>query len=1067
MRSLLILFIGLVSWQITAQTYQLQGSVKDNLGDPLPGVGIVIKNTTKGTSTDFDGNFEINVENGQTLVFSYLGFKTQEVVVNSNKALAIIMQEEAEALDEVVVIGYGTQRKELVSGAFTSLNAEDITESNPTRIEEALKGAAAGVQVNANSGSPGSSSSIRIRGITTNGNNNPLVIVDGVNIGEDLSIIDPGDIEKIDVIKDASSAIYGVQGANGVILITTKKGKVNRKTNFSYNSYLSLQEAANKLDLMNATEYALYVNETEAADGNSIPYPDVSEFGAGTNWQDELFVTSPIVSHNISATGGGEKLTYGFSGSFFDQKGIIKPDKSNYNRWTLKNNLGIELVKNLQLNTFLLYTNISHNVIPESGRGSILYYALNASPLTPVYDGTDGTGPSNGFSYIGNEQGFEIVNPFAVIHNTYNNTKTNRFTGKLELKWDIIENLTATSRYNFNYADVKNRQYFPLSYYGSGKVVNSVSLTNGVYDLDRNDNGITDVYSTVYENNQNYFDFTFENFVDYKFSIEDHNFISLLGTSIKSEQFYGAYATGFLTLSPDRDKWENAYLFNTQSYIYDEVLDEDGNIDQDNTLKQNLNAATGIAEDRWYSLFGRLQYDYAKKYLFSAMLRRDASTRFGPDNRIGYFPSFSAGWVVSNEDFFKSKLLDRLKLRGSWGITGNDKIGSYRWIGFLQGTNGSEASYSFGNNLYYGNALAGLSNPDLQWETNTQYNVGLDAGLFNDKLDIIMDYYKKTTKDLLLVPQVSGLVGASAPGSSAPVVNAGTVENKGFDLSISFDHNFTDDFKIGLGFQFTTIDNKAIEVNNAAGFESGGLFGLDKPTSRFQTGLPLGAFYGYKTDGVFQNQAEIDALNADFDEDGVIDEYQQGAVPGDLKYADLNGDGRVAFGSADDQTMIGNPIPKLTTGFNLNMTYKNFDFATSLYASVGNDAVRSYERFLTYSNKPTLYLDRWTGEGTSNTVPRASINAGNNYLFSDFYVEDASYLRIQNIQVGFTLPSDVLDKIKIDKLRLYIAANNVFTFTKYQGYNPDISNANPLSSGVDMGQYPQTRTFTTGINLSF
>jgi TonB-linked SusC/RagA family outer membrane protein len=1053
----LLLFMFISFWA-TAQTLNVKGVVKDaTTGDALPGVSIIIKGTSTGTQTDFDGLYSLSkVEKGTVLVFNYLGYKKKEVIVNQETVNADL-EESAETLDEIVVVGYGSQRKELVSGAFSSISSEKIAEANPTRIEEALKGSAAGVQVTANSGSPGASLNIRIRGVTTNGDNSPLVIVDGVIIGSDLSIIDPNDIEKMDIIKDASSAIYGVQAANGVILITTKGGKLNRKAKFSFNSYVSFQEASNQLDLMNATEYAIYVNETEVADGNQIPFTNISGLGVGTDWQDALFTTSPIVSHTLGVTGGSDKVTYGFSASYFNQEGIIAPEKSNFNRFTIKNNLGIDLTEKLKLNTFLLYTNIKNRGINESGRGSTLYYALNASPLTSVYDGTDGTGPSGGFSYIADNQGSEIVNPLALIDNTNNLTRTNRFTGKVELVYDVIENLKATSRFNFNYADVVNRQYFPISYYGAGKVVNSVDLEGGVFDLDRNDNGTTDVYSSVYENNQNYFDFTFENFIDYNFSIEDkHNFNVLLGNSVRSEQFYGAYATGFLTVSPDRDNWNNAYLFNTQSFIYDEVLDADGNIDSDNTLRQNNNASTGVNEDRWYSFFGRLQYDYESKYLFSAMLRRDASTRFGSENRIGYFPSISAGWVLNKEEFFKVETINRLKLRASWGITGNDKIGSYSYLGFLQGTNGSEASYSFGNNLYYGNAIGALANPDLQWETNKQINVGFDASLFSNKLDITFDYYQKRTENLLLQSDVSGIVGASAPGSSAPIVNAGTIENKGFDISVNFNHEITEDLKFSLGVNATTVKNKAIEVNNAAGFFAGGLFGLSQTTSRFQTGLPIGVFYGLKTDGVFQNQAEIDAHPT-----------QSGAKPGDLRFVDVDGDGTVEFGSSDDQTVIGNPIPDVTLGANLNVNYKNFDFATSIYASIGNDVSRSYERFLTYSNKPTLYLDRWVGEGTSNTVPRATTTSTGNTLFSDFYVEDGSYLRIQNIQVGYSLPIGVLEKLNMDKLRVYFAVNNLYTFTKYSGYNPDVSNSSPLGAGVDLGQYPQTRTFTTGVNLSF
>jgi len=1051
-RYVIILVFMLCSIWSYGQEFEIKGKVlEDGSQMPLPGVTVLLKNTSKGTSTDFDGNFSLkNVPNGSTIVFSSVGYATQEVVVTSNQELTILMKEDAEALESVVVIGYGSQRKELVSGAFTTVDADKIVERNPVRVEEALQGSSSGVQVNATSGSPGAALNIRIRGITSNGNNNPLIIVDGVNVGNDLSVIDPNDIEQLDVIKDASSAIYGVQAANGVILITTKSGRRDSSTKFSYNSFYTVQETSNTLDLMNAAEYAVYVNETEIADGNALPFPDISSLGEGTDWQDELFTSAPLFSHSLSAAGGSENISYGISGSYLGQDGIIASDKSNFTRWTLKNNLSINLSEKLKLNTLLLYTNRKTRGIPEGGRGSILYYGANASPLTPIFDGTDGTGPSRGFSYIGSEQGIEIINPFAVINNTFNEAKTNRFTGKLELVYDIIEDLDITSRFNFNYADVIARSYSPLQYYGPNKVQNNVNVANNQFILDRNDDGDRDVYSTVSENTQNFFDYTWETFVNYKKSFGDHNFSGLLGTSLQSFQYDGIFATGFLVNGPDA--WSNAYLSNTQSFIID---DDDTPNGDPQDIQQTLNATTGIGEDRVYSVFGRLQYDYQGKYLFSAMLRRDASTRFGPDNRVGYFPSLSGGWVITQEDFFKSDLINSLKLRGSWGITGNDRIGSFRWLGFLQGAN-AEASYPFGDVLSFGNAIGALSNSKLQWETTTQTNIGFDMSLFDRKLDISVDYYKKRTEDLLLVPEVSALLGTSAGGSSAPVVNAGIVENKGLDLSINFSHDFTDDFSIQVGYNLTSIDNKAIEVNNAAGFLPGGLFGLGQTTSRFQSGLPIGAFWGLQTDGIFQNQAEIDAHAV-----------QPDAQPGDIRYVDLDGDGVIEFGSQDDQGMIGNPIPDFTMGFNLNLNYKQFDFGTSLYASIGNDIARSYERFLTYSNKPTLYLDRWTGEGTSNFVPRASTNASNNRLFSDFFVEDGSYLRIQNVQVGYSLPESVLEKIHLDRFRIYFGVNNLHTFTKYRGYNPDVSNSDPLSAGVDLGQYPLARTFTTGVNVSF
>lgn len=1033
-----------------AQNINVSGIVTDsNSNQPLPGVNILVKNTSKGTTSDFDGNFTINdVPMNSVLEFSYLGYVTQEYVVKNNAPISITMIEDASTLDEVVVIGYGSQRKELVTGAFSSINSERISQTNPVRIEEALRGNAAGVQVTSNSGSPGAALNIRIRGITTNGDNSPLVIVDGVNIGNDLSIIDPNDIAKMDIIKDANTAIYGVQGANGVILITTKTGKKDRKAKFSYNSFYAIQEAENTMSLMNNREYAAYVNEIEAADGNAIPYPNLQLLTTNTDWQGELFERAPLISHSLNVNGGSENITYGFSASYLGQDGVIASDKSNYQRWTVMNNLGIDLSEKFKINTLLLYTNIRSQGIPEGNRGGTLYYALNASPLTPIYDGTDGSGISRGFSYIGSEQGTEIINPFALLNNTFNEGYADRFTGKIELDYKIIRDLKFTSRFNFNYSDFGGRSFSPLSYYGPGKVVNNVSLdpnNPNVFDVDRNNDGVRDVYGRVSENTGNAFDFTVENFIEYTKSFnEKHNFNVLAGTSIRNEKYKAFFGSGPLNSGPET--WDNAFLSNSNSItqIVDGVLTPD-----------LVTMSDARNEDRWYSLFGRLQYDYKNKYLISGIYRRDASTRFGPNNRIGDFATVSAGWVVSNEDFFNVNAINSLKIRGSWGVTGNDKIGSYRWLGFLQGI-GGEATYPFNDLITLGNAIGPLANPDLKWETNYQTNIGIDLSLFDNKLDVIVDYYRKKTVDLLLIPEISALLGGSAGGSSPPVVNAGTIENKGFDLSLNFNHQFSDNFSLNAGYNLTTIKNKALSVNNAAGFLPGGLFNLNQSTSRFQTGLPIGVFYGLKADGVFQNQAEIDAHAV-----------QPNAQPGDLRYVDVDGDGVIEYGSSDDLTVIGNPIPDVTMGFNLNLNFHSFDFGTSLYVSIGNDVARSYERFLTYSNKPDLYLDRWTGEGTSNSVPRASSEASNNQLFSSFYVEDGSFLRIQNVQLGYSIPTKYLSNMGLDQFRFYVAVNNVYTFTKYRGYNPDVSNSNPTSAGVDLGQYPNTRTFTTGINVSF
>ena len=993
----------LLLWMSSAWS-QVSGVVTDEYDFPVESAEVRNAETNQSTFTDTNGFYEIAADPGNTLVIvSPMGVTQEQVVGNSTEIN--IQLGSAIALDDVVAVGYGTQDRELISSAVSSVSSEELMENSPTRIDQALQGKAAGVQVTATSGSPGSGYNIRIRGVTTNGDNRPLIIVDGINIGTDISVIDPNDIESIDVIKDAGTAIYGVRGANGVILITTKGGKFNKKPQFNYNASYTVQETTKILDLMNAREYAIYTNESFLADGGQMAYPNFESYGNGTNWQGELFQLAPMFNHNLSVNGGGENVTYSFSGNFLQQDGIIAPDKSNYQRWTLRNNLGIKLTEKLQFNTLINYTNVKRKTIAESGRGGALYYAYNASPITPVYDGLDPNGISGGYNYLAT-QGNELINPLALINNTFNETKVNRYTGKVELEYEIIDNLKATGRYNFNYSQVDNRAFYPLSYYGPGKVQSNVTVMGNEFNLDTNNNGTRDVFSTVEENNQTYYDYTVEGFLNYDFNLGDaHNFQTLLGTAIQSEQGKGLYGTGFLTAN--QEIWDNAFLFNTTEindvYIYTEE-DDDGNMVVVNESVIRSKGSDSFRSDkRTYSIFGRLQYDYQQKYLFSTMLRRDASNYFGPNDRVGYFPSLSAGWVVSKESFYNSNFLDFLKIRGSWGITGNDKI-DLNWLGLLQG-GGAEANYPFDDILALGNALGRIANPDLKWEQNYQTNIGLDASFFN-KIDLTVDYYTKRTEDLLLAPDASALLGTLAGGSSNPFVNAGTVENKGIDLSLNLNHDFSDNFSLNFAYNLTTIDNEVTQVNNQQGFIQGGLFSLNQPTSRMQTGLPLGVFYGLQADGIFQNQAEIDAHAT-----------QTNAQPGDIRYVDVDGDGTIEFGSNDDLTTIGNPIPDMIMGANLGANYKGFDAAVSLYASIGNEIVRSYERFLPYSNRLDYYLQRWTGEGTSNEVPRASTAASNNTLFSSFYVEDGSYLRIQNVQLGYTFPTNWMQNAGIEKLR--------------------------------------------------
>ncbi|GIZ10528.1 TonB-dependent receptor [Flavobacterium sp. UMI-01] len=1008
---MIFLFLSTVGF---SQSYDIGGVVKEkSSGLSIPGVNIQIKNTTKGVASDFDGKFSVkSIPSGSIVVFSFVGYKTFEYkVTTTNMNITITLEEDAKTLDEVVVIGYGSQKRREVTGAVSVVDSKTLDKLKPVKIEQALQGTVSGVNVTTQSGSPGAALDIRIRGIATNGENRPTTIIDGY-VGE-LGLLNPNDIESVTVLKDAQAAIYGTIGANGVILVTTKSGKKNSKSRISYNTYAGFQEASKSLNLLNATEYALLLNESYANGGKALPYTNVSGLGKGTNWQNEVLRTGvPIINHDLSISGGSDKITYAVSGSHLDQEGIVGEDKSGFLRNTARIGLNADVSENLKLKTNVIYTYFNRKTLNENGLGSVLFNALNVpSTLSPYTTSGD-------FSLVPSTTGLgtEIINPLAQIANTYNDYSFKKLNGNFGLEYKVIDGLVLSSTMGFNTSNSKSRDFAKQISYG-GKVfdVTRSSVTQG----------------TVNDNN-----YSFDAFATYskKFA-EDHNFVFTLGNTIFKEWGTGLSATGY---DVPNNSWDYADISLTTG-----------------TLDAKTNSSYSYDERR-LSYFGRMQYDYKGKYLLSAMLRRDASTKFGPGNKVGYFPSFTGGWVVSDEGFFgEDKKINFLKLRASYGTLGNDQIPNNGYVSLLSG----EATYVFDGALVNGTATGQIANPDLKWEEAQKFDVGMDMKLWNNKVSIVADYFIDTRKDLLIpsIP-VSGITGNYAPGASAPTVNAGTVRNSGLEFSIDYKTKFSDDFDMSLGYNVTFLKNKVLEVNNGTGFIEGGAFGVGQPApSRMEVGLPIGYFYGYKTNGIFQNQAEIDAHPSQI-------ALGANAAPGDIRFVDVNEDGVI---DSNDRTNIGDPIPNATMGFNLQLNYKNLDFALYTFASVGNDMVRNYERTLSDANRLTYVLDRWTGEGTSTTVPRVTTGATANNVFSDYFVEDASYLRIQNIQLGYTLNPKISQKAKITKLRMYAGVNNLYTFTKYKGFDPGASNGAPIGGGIDYGFYPIPRTYLLGLNINF
>ena len=1005
------LLIMLFSLTFYAQEINVKGVVKDaTTGETLPGVSVVVKGTTVGTETDFDGMYQLKkVKKGSILVFSYLGMQTKEVVADK-EVIDVTLEESAQQLEEIVVVGYGTQRKKEVTGAVSLVSSETLEEIKPVRVEQALQGQVAGVSITSTSGSPGAGLSIRIRGITTNGDNNPLILVDGNRIG-DLSTINPSDIASINILKDATAGIYGVQGANGVILITTKTGRKNTGVKNTLNMYMGFQQTTREIPLLNATEYALLANEAFAANGEPLPFPSVSGFGQGTNWQRNAFETAPISSIDYTLNKGTEKSTLSFGLSVLNQDGIVGGDKSNFNRSVARLNYTYDITEKLKLTTSTIFTNSNKKNLIENALGSVLFNALNMPPTIPVRDanGDFSLPPAIG-------TGIEVANPLAQVDNTFNIATTNKIAGAYRLSYQVNDNFSAEARYQFNYADVFSKNLRPEAFFGQGSVFNT-----------------TAAQANVQEVGQIYKDFTFNALLRYENTFADDHYVqAMLGTEVFRTQGYNLY---------------NLQLFGTTSRDLWAVGTTPGSVDN---LAIN-NQPQRFFDSRLLSYFARVQYKFKDRYLLSGVIRRDGSSNFGPKNKFGFFPSVSAGWIISEEDFMSDvKFVDNLKVRGSWGIIGNDKIPSFGFVSLLTG----EGTYVFNNQLQYGVALGAISNPEIRWEKNINFNGGIDATLFDRKVNITADYFYKKTEDLLVNPQVSGILGVAAPGAAGPVVNAGTVENRGLEFSIGYSDELSDDFKFNLNYNFTTLENEVLFVGNSTGVLEGGSFGIGQdPPSRMEAGFPIGYFYGYRTNGIFQTQAEINGSPA-----------LPNTAPGDIRFVDVNGDGVI---DNNDKTNIGDPIPDITMGFNMSFNFKNWDFNAYAFASIGNEIVRNYERNLPLTNRPTYYLDRWTGPGTSNTFPRVTTGATNNILFSDFYVEDGSFLRLQSVQLGYTLNESLVEKINFDSIRFYVSASNLFTLTKYRGYDPTASSGAPIGGGIDQGFYPNPKTFLLGANINF
>lgn len=1030
--SLALLFIfSIASAQSQKTVTGTVSSSEDNM--PLPGASVLVKGTNNGTSTDFDGNFSLTVApSATTLVVSYIGYLPQEVQI-TGRPLSITLQVDLNKLDEVIVIGYGTQKITKISGAISTVKALDIEQQRPLRAEEALQGRASGVSVIQN-GSPGSTPTVLIRGIPSFSGTNPIVIIDGIpQTLNDLNAINSADIESLNVLKDAATtSIYGVKGGNGVIVVTTRSGRKDQKTEFDFNTYTGQQSVVRKIGVLNATEYGAIINEGSVAAGGGLIFPDLSVLGVGTDWQDQIFHDASIMSHNLTAKGGGENLSYFLSTGYLAQDGIVGGgDKSNFNRINITSNINFELAPKLNLILNTSYVNIKSQGIQENSFNSIIGSALNFDPTVPVYNTVPNTIGTYGFSNLLKS---EIFNPLTKLENTYNQNNGNKLYGKIELQYDILKNLKVTSRFGYTKWDEVGKSFSPLVFYGPLNVENTLNADGTT---------VTGKHNSVTEYTNSNFNFTQETFANYNFTIsEKHSFDLVAGIS-----YAKSTGSGFTTKREDvRDN----------SWAWADISAATGN-----NTSTNTNAYTGSSYQNLtrknVSYFGRVNYDYEDKYLASFTARRDGSIAFGAKNKFANFYAGSLGWVVSQEDFFKSDFIDFLKIRGSYGTTGNENVNpqyvSIAVGGPSYGSTANSNGYTFNNTFYSGATVNSFANDVLRWEKQTQFNAGFDITVLKN-ISLNADYFEKKVDGLLFTDAPPLYAGTSLPVAS----NIGTTESKGFDMTLSYNATTSNDFKINTSLTFTTSTNLVTATNSdgTALVTGGGYFnGLSQSVTRFQKDFTPGYFYGWKTDGLFQTAEEVAASPT-----------QNGAVPGDIKYVDTNGDGTI---TDLDKVKIGDPFPKFTMGWNLGFEYKNFDLSVFTYASVGNDVYRAYERNAQFTNKFRDILDRWTGPGTTNDAhnPRYTFSDSNsNARVSDRYVEDGSFVKIKNLVIGYTIPSSLYNKIFFTKIRVYGQVKNLYTFTKYTGYDPEIAGG-ILNTGIDRGNYPQARTISAGIDLKF
>ena len=1030
---LIAIFMSL-SFGLMAQTRTITGVVTLNETDePLIGVNIVVKGTTNGTITDIDGKYSISVPNNNTtLVFSMIGMNNVEVTPGNKNILNIKMSESSKLMEDVVVVGYGSQRKAELTSAISSVKKEDIKVSTVATVSEALQGKTPGIEVVNNSNSPGGDVSVRVRGISSLNNSiQPLYVVDGVPISGNISFLNNNDIASVEVLKDAAaSSIYGSRGANGVILITTNKGRKNTKMSITADASISIQNPSHMIDMMKPAEYAKTLQAFHDNDGYGLTLSSSEAASTGTDWMSLITrPNAPLQNYNVTVSGGSDKMMYSTSLSYYDQQGVVKT--SDYNKLSYRLNTEINATDKIKIGNSLVFTKSTRNLIPNEGSlwNSIFNTAMNIDPITPVYysqaelDANAASGyNTNEYSIYHNAMYTNAGNPVGQLARNFQTQNSTSFFGNLWASYDITKELVFKSSLGYEYIGSNYSNFTPTYYFNpSDKVtVNTLNKSQNVATHLTSDNTLT--FSKKFGN---------------------HSLKLLAGSSYEHYLLDGINAT--VAGLPGNDPTYRYLTYGTSGTTVSEIQDESALV----------------------SFFGRAMYNYNLKYFLAVSIRSDGSSKFANGHKWGTFPSVSGAWVISSESFMENSAFSNLKLRAGWGQIGNQSIPSNAYSTMLR----NNAYYNFGGELLMpGYSINKAGNPDVTWETTTDLNLGLDFGLLKDKLSGSIDIYNRTVSNLLLAidpPMFTGLYNSNSV-TTGIITNIGKMQNKGLDFTLNY-RDKVGELEYNVGGVFSIVENKVLDLGPLPYVEAGSLRNVTGMAERTIVGMPVGQFYGYKVLGIFQNQSEID----NYTRNGQV--IQPNAQPGDFKFA-TNPDNTSGTTLADaDRQFLGSPLPKFTYGFNLGLKYKGFDLGAYFYGVYGNKILEAERALMANTNNSSCnfrsgLLDAaWHGAGTSNTVPKlTTLSTNNNFgVVSDAYLSDGSYLRLKTLNLGYSVNKDVCSFLKLDRLRVYVGAQNLFTITNYTGFDPAVSNPNVTQVGVDFGAYPTNRTFEFGCNIGF